>query len=79
MPEKCAVPQRRGWFAGVCLLFGLCFGGEHVAVVHAASPAEHLEPNVAVVTRWQTAAALEDWQGVAQGIDALTARARSEP
>jgi soluble lytic murein transglycosylase len=52
-------------------------------VVHAASPdgrpSEALEPTVPGRTSWQAAAALEDWQGVATGIDAMPERARSEP
>ena len=52
-------------------------------MVHAASPAgedsERLDRSASVATSWQAAAAIEDWQGVAHGIDALTARARSGP
>jgi soluble lytic murein transglycosylase len=83
MSGKCAVPRRRGWFAGACLLFASCFGWERVGAVHAASPAgppsERLEPGLPGANSWQAAAAIEDWQGVAQGIDALAAPARSEP
>lgn len=80
MLGKCAVPGRRAsaWFAGVCLLFGS--GSELVGLVHAASHVpERLDPSASVVSSWQAAAVIEDWQGVAQGIDALTERARSEP
>ena len=52
-------------------------------MVHVANAAEHpaerLEPSVSVAGSWQAAAAVEDWQAVAQGIDAMTARVRSEP
>jgi soluble lytic murein transglycosylase len=85
MSGKCPVPGRRGsaWFAGVCLLFGSSFGPELAGVVQAASYAggqsERLDPIASVAPSWQAAAVIEDWQGVAQGIDALTERARSEP
>src|SRR4051794_10756555 len=85
MPGKAAVPGRRrsAWFAGVCLLLGSTFGSERAGVVHAASQAggasEGLEGSGSGASSWQAAAAVEDWQGVAHGIDALTERARSEP
>jgi soluble lytic murein transglycosylase len=64
-------------------LLGSTFGLERVGMVQAAShaggPSERLEGSASVATSWQAAAAVEDWQGVAQGIDALTERARSEP
>jgi soluble lytic murein transglycosylase len=86
MPGKCGVPGRRasGWFAGVCLLFGLSFSSEECAgVVHAASQdgtqSERLDSVRAAASSWHAAAAVEDWKGVAEGIDAMTERARGEP
>jgi len=85
MPRKCAVPGRRAsvWFAGVCLMLGSSFGVERSGVVHAASPEEGqaggLERTESVANSWQASAAVEDWPAVAQGIDAMAERARSEP
>jgi len=86
MPGKCGVPGRRasGWFAGVCLLLSFSFASEECAgVVHAASqdaaPSERPDSARAGATSWQAAAAVEDWKGVAEGIDAMTESARREP
>lgn len=85
MPGQCGVPGRRAsvWFAGVCLLLGSTFSNVgNGGVVHAASQDGGHEGRLereATGASWQAAAALEDWHQVAEGIDALAERSRSEP
>ena len=86
MPGNCVVPGRRAslWFTGVCLVLGSTFlGAERCGVVRAASPVEDpsgaLERGGSVANSWQAAAAVEDWPAVAESIDAMAERARSEP
>jgi soluble lytic murein transglycosylase len=85
MPGKCFVPARRACvvFASVCLLVASAFSAECVGAVHAESPAggnaQALDSAMPLADSWQAAAAIEDWPAVAQRIDAMTERLRSEP
>jgi soluble lytic murein transglycosylase len=63
------------------LLLASAFDADRVDVVRSASAAEGNAPALdgAIADSWQAAAAIEDWPAVAERIDALTERARSEP